>query len=53
MTMDVQVLGPLTVRVGDETPSLGGYKQRSLLAYLLVNLPEFVSPEQCVEAVWV
>lgn len=52
ISVDVQVLGSLTVRVGDETPSLGGYKQRSLLAYLLINSPEFVTPDQCIEAVW-
>ena len=52
VAVDVRVLGTLKVRIDGESQTLGGYKQRSVFAYLLVNSPDWVNPEDIVEAVW-
>ena len=50
--MDFRVLGPLEVG-GDGGPvELGGVKQRSLLAMLLLHAGEVVSTDRLVDALW-
>ncbi len=49
---DFQILGPLEVRCGDDPLELGGPRQRTLLAFLLLNGNRVVSSEQIVDAVW-
>jgi DNA-binding SARP family transcriptional activator/basic membrane lipoprotein Med (substrate-binding protein (PBP1-ABC) superfamily) len=50
--MEFRVLGPLDVRIGDETIALGGGKQRAVLAVLLLRAGEVVSMERLVDEVW-
>jgi DNA-binding SARP family transcriptional activator len=50
--MNYGVLGPLEVRDGDRPLSLGGARQRALLAILLVRPNEVVSSDQLADAVW-
>jgi DNA-binding SARP family transcriptional activator/basic membrane lipoprotein Med (substrate-binding protein (PBP1-ABC) superfamily) len=50
--MEFRVLGPLDVRLGGETLSLGGGKQRAVLAVLLLRAGEVVSVERLVDEVW-
>ena len=47
--MEFRVLGPLEVRKGKRALALGGPKQRSLLAVLLVHANETVSVGQLVD----
>jgi DNA-binding SARP family transcriptional activator len=50
--MDFRVLGPLEVG-GDGGPlELGGRRQRSLLAVLLLNANELVSRDRLIDALW-
>src|SRR5215210_737756 len=50
--MDFRLLGPLEV-VGDEgSLTLGGTKQRSLLAMLLLHANEVVSTDRLIDALW-
>jgi DNA-binding SARP family transcriptional activator/ABC-type transport system substrate-binding protein len=50
--MEFRVLGPLEV-VGDEGPiSLGGGKQRALLALLLLHANEVVSRDRLLDELW-
>jgi DNA-binding SARP family transcriptional activator len=50
--MDFRVLGPLEV-AGDTGPLvLGGTKQRSLLAMLLLHANQVVSTDQLIDALW-
>ena len=46
------LLGPLEARVDGEALPLGGAKQRSLLALLLLHANETVSRERLIEGVW-
>ena len=46
------LLGPLEARLDGESLLLGGGRQRSLLAVLLLHANEIVSREQLIEAVW-
>jgi DNA-binding SARP family transcriptional activator/DNA-binding beta-propeller fold protein YncE len=46
------LLGPLEARVGGERLPLGGARQRSLLALLLLHANEPVSRERLIEGVW-
>jgi DNA-binding SARP family transcriptional activator len=46
------LLGPLEVRLDGEPLPLGGGRQRSLLAVLLLHANETVSRERLIEAVW-
>jgi YVTN family beta-propeller protein len=46
------VLGPLEVSVEGRSLSLGGAKQRALLAILLLHANEAVSRDRLIEAVW-
>jgi DNA-binding SARP family transcriptional activator/tetratricopeptide (TPR) repeat protein len=46
------ILGPLEAHDGDRRVSLGGAKQRSLLAFLLLHANEVVSSDRLIEALW-
>jgi DNA-binding SARP family transcriptional activator/streptogramin lyase len=46
------LLGPLEARVDGEPLALGGARQRSLLALLLLHANESVSRERLIEGVW-
>ncbi|WP_229812227.1 AfsR/SARP family transcriptional regulator [Lentzea flava] len=48
----MRVLGPLEVWRGDRAESLGGVKQRALLAHLALHANTGVSLNQLVEALW-
>ena len=50
--MVFSLLGPLEARLDGEPLLLGGGRQRSLLAVLLLNANEIVSREQLIETVW-
>jgi DNA-binding SARP family transcriptional activator len=50
--MDFRLLGPLEV-AGDDGPlALGGVKQRSLLAMLLLHANQVVSTDRLIDALW-
>ncbi len=50
--MDFRLLGPLEV-VDDNRPlELGGAKQRSVLAILLMNANELVTTDQLIDEIW-
>jgi DNA-binding SARP family transcriptional activator len=50
--MDFRVLGPLEVTGGDGPLELGGIKQRSLLAVLLLHANQVVSRDGLVDTLW-
>jgi len=50
--LSFSLLGPLEARVDGETLPLGGARQRSLLALLLLHANETVSRERLIEGVW-
>src|SRR5215471_5728410 len=50
--VEYRVLGPLDVAVDGASVALGGYKQRLLLASLLVSANEVVSSDRLVEVLW-
>lgn len=50
--LELKVLGPLEVRRNGEALALGGARQRSLLALLLLHRNEVVSRERLIDAVW-
>jgi YVTN family beta-propeller protein len=50
--MEFRVLGPLEVLDGDVSLSLGGAKQRALLAYLVVRANMVVSSESLIDVLW-
>ena len=50
--MDFRVLGPLEVLHGDVILSLGGAKQRALLAYLVLRANKVVPVETLLEVLW-
>ena len=50
--MDFWILGPLEVRDGSRTLTLGGAKQRALLAILLLHRNEVVSADRLIEELW-
>jgi DNA-binding SARP family transcriptional activator len=50
--VDFALLGPLEAREGDEPISLGGPKQRAVLALLLLEAGRVVSQDGLVEALW-
>jgi predicted ATPase/DNA-binding SARP family transcriptional activator len=51
-TVDVQLLGPLVVRVGTDVVQFEGSKQRALFTALALHAREPVSVDELVEAVW-
>ena len=50
--MDFRILGPLEVQAGESLLSLGGARQRALLAVLLLHANEVVSSDQLIEDLW-
>jgi predicted ATPase/DNA-binding SARP family transcriptional activator len=50
--LDFRLLGPLEVRDGERTLSLGGRKQRTLLAILLLHANEVVSSDTLIDGLW-
>ena len=50
--MQFRLLGPLEVVDGDRSLALGGRKQRSLLAVLLLHANDVLSTELLVDEVW-
>ena len=50
--MEFLILGPLEARVGERTLPLGGPKQRSLLALLLLHRNEAVSTDRLTDGLW-
>ncbi len=50
--MEFRILGPLEVREEGEALSLGGAKQRALLAVLLLHANEVVSAGRLIDALW-
>ena len=52
MCMDFRLLGPLEVAGDDGSLALGGTKQRSLLAMLLLHANQVVSTDRLIDALW-
>jgi ABC-type transport system substrate-binding protein/DNA-binding SARP family transcriptional activator len=50
--MDLQLLGPIEVRLGDRTVVLGARKQRAVLAMLGLEANRTVSAERLAEGLW-
>ena len=50
--MEFLVLGPVEVRIDGRALSLGGPKQRGLLALLLLDANEVVSRDRLIDALW-
>ena len=50
--MEFRVLGPLEVVEDGRTISLGGVKQRALLASLLLRANEVVSSDTLIDELW-
>src|SRR6185503_18416362 len=50
--MEFRILGPLEVVDGDRSLSLGGARQRALLASLILRLNEVVSADRLLDDVW-
>ena len=52
MNADFRILGPLEVAVDDRPLSLGGVKQRVLLALFLLHANEIVSRDRLIDEIW-
>jgi DNA-binding SARP family transcriptional activator len=50
--LDFRILGPLEANDGNQTLRLGGAKQRSVLAILLLHAGEVVSIDLLIEELW-
>jgi len=50
--MDFRILGPLEVSAGDGSLQIGGRRQRTVLAVLLLNANRTTSTDTIVDAVW-
>ena len=50
--MDFRILGPIEVVDGDRRLTLGGPKQRALLALLLLHVNEVVSTDRLIDELW-
>src|SRR5215208_6879549 len=50
--VEFRVLGPLEVLQGDRLVRVGGARQRSLLALMLIRANELVSTDQLIEELW-
>ncbi len=50
--MDFRLLGPLEVRAGDTPVPLGGAKQRTVLALLLLRAGTLVPADRLIDEVW-
>jgi predicted ATPase/DNA-binding SARP family transcriptional activator len=51
-TLDFRLLGPLEVRAGGEPLPLGGTKQRTVIAILLLHANEPVAADRLIDAIW-
>src|SRR5512143_520901 len=51
-TLEFRLLGPLQGRVGGRPVSLGGTRQRALLALLLLRVNEVVSRDRLIDELW-
>ena len=52
VSVEFRVLGPLEVVDGDTTVALGGVRQRTLLAILVLNANEVVSADRLIDELW-
>ena len=52
MALEFQILGPLAVTDGETPATLGGRRQRALLAILLLHANEVVSPDRLIDDLW-
>jgi class 3 adenylate cyclase len=52
VSVEFRVLGPLEVVDGDATVALGGVRQRTLLAILVLNANEVVSTDRLIDELW-
>jgi len=50
--VQIAILGPVEVRVGDRQVALAGARLRTLLVRLAVDAPKPVSVPELVDAVW-
>jgi DNA-binding SARP family transcriptional activator/energy-coupling factor transporter ATP-binding protein EcfA2 len=50
--MEFRILGPLEVVVDDRSVDLGGFKQRAVLAILLLNAGRVVSSSRLINELW-
>ncbi len=50
--MQYRVLGSLEVRRGDQVVDLGGYKQRALMALLVIDANSVVSTDRIIDELW-
>ena len=50
--MDFRILGPLEVTDGDAIVALGGVRERTLPAILLLNANEVVSAARLIDELW-
>jgi DNA-binding SARP family transcriptional activator/tetratricopeptide (TPR) repeat protein len=50
--LEAGVLGPLDVRLDGCSLTVGGHRQRALLAFLLLNVNEFVPVDVLIAALW-
>src|SRR6266516_7204797 len=50
--MEFRILGPLVVTDSEQVLALGGFKQRALLAILLLNANEVVSSDRLIDELW-
>jgi DNA-binding SARP family transcriptional activator/ABC-type glycerol-3-phosphate transport system substrate-binding protein len=50
--MEIQVLGPLEVRVASRPVPLGGHRQRSVFLALVLHVGEAVSVDRLIHLVW-
>jgi DNA-binding SARP family transcriptional activator len=51
-TLDFRVLGPFEVHDGERQLALGGARQRSVLAILVLLAPETVSSDRLIDELW-
>ncbi|HYI75758.1 MAG TPA: BTAD domain-containing putative transcriptional regulator, partial [Gaiellaceae bacterium] len=51
-TLDFRVLGPFEVRDGERSLALGGTRQRSVLAILVLRAGETVSSDRLIDELW-
>jgi DNA-binding SARP family transcriptional activator len=52
VSMQFRILGALEVADGDATVALGGVRQRTLLAILVLNANEVVSADRLIDELW-
>jgi DNA-binding SARP family transcriptional activator len=50
--IDYRLLGPLEVTAGGRTLDVGGYKQRALLAILLLHANQLVPRDVLIDQLW-